>query len=263
MAEPTPFDFTAQMLQRYPAGEYACFFEVRNATGFRGDRSADALVMGLWPSRGLQVEGFELKSFRSDWLRELKNPAKAEKHFRHCDRWWLVTASDSIADEAEVPSTWGWLSWNGKKLRQLKAAPQNPDVQPIGRPYLAAILRAAQAGLEETARAKASLLLAPERETMRADLEHQLGGELRTLKHEHDTLKEVVEQFEEHSGIKLSEMRWRRDAAYAARAYRAATAINLQDYVDEAAGLAKRLAGQAQSLEEALRLYREGEARHG
>lgn len=48
--------------QKFPAQEYALFFEVRSATGFPGRlRSADALAMSLWPSRGLELHGFEIK----------------------------------------------------------------------------------------------------------------------------------------------------------------------------------------------------------
>lgn len=87
----------AQLFQllrgRYPAESYALFSQVRNSIGFvRHARYADALALGLWQSRGLLLYGFEIKSTRSDWLRELKDPEKQELGvLQYCDHWYLVT----------------------------------------------------------------------------------------------------------------------------------------------------------------------------
>ena len=70
---------------------WATFPAVRNATGFaRQVRTADAIAMALWPSMGLELHGFEIKSHRHDWLRELKKPDKADAIAKHCNRWWIV-----------------------------------------------------------------------------------------------------------------------------------------------------------------------------
>jgi hypothetical protein len=52
--------------------------------------------MGLWPSRGLKLMGFEIKAGRGDWLGELRNPRKAESIARFCDQWWVVATQDVI-----------------------------------------------------------------------------------------------------------------------------------------------------------------------
>ncbi|MEJ1938550.1 hypothetical protein WDZ92_50795, partial [Nostoc sp. NIES-2111] len=59
------------------ANGYACLFEVANGTGSNASRAADIVVLNLWPSRGMDFNGYEVKTARSDWLRELKQPEKA------------------------------------------------------------------------------------------------------------------------------------------------------------------------------------------
>ena len=53
------------------SGEYAFLRQVRNAAGFDAKRTFDAVVVGLWPSRGHDIHVIEVKVSRSDWQREL------------------------------------------------------------------------------------------------------------------------------------------------------------------------------------------------
>jgi hypothetical protein len=109
----TASDIERELMKRYPSGEYAYFSQVRNGTGFpRETRTADAMVLSLWPSRGLELYGFEIKVSRSDWLSELKNPKKAEELSQYCDYWYIVAPSD-IVEIGELPATWGLMAWNG------------------------------------------------------------------------------------------------------------------------------------------------------
>jgi hypothetical protein len=128
---------------RYPAPEYAFLPQVRNATGAGHSRTADALAIGLWPSRGLILHGFEVKVSRGDWLSELRNPAKADRIASFCDRWWIVTGAADIVQDGELPATWGLLIPKGGRLVVKVEAPEI-DCQPIDRKFLAAILRKAQ-----------------------------------------------------------------------------------------------------------------------
>lgn len=71
--------------RRYPAPAWAFLEEVRNQTGYaRTIRTADALAMSLYPSRGLHLHGFEVKVSRADWFRELNDPKKAEEIAAYC-----------------------------------------------------------------------------------------------------------------------------------------------------------------------------------
>jgi hypothetical protein len=124
---------------RYPRQSYALFFEVQSATAYQGHQRADALAMGLWPSRGLDVIGFEFKIHRGDWLREMKNPGKAEEIFQFCDYWYLV-ADDHSAHLDEIPATWGWLRPGEKGLKEAKTAPKL-TASPLDRKFVASLLR--------------------------------------------------------------------------------------------------------------------------
>lgn len=116
-------------------------FEVGDATGTRQTRWADAVAMNLYPSRGLEIHGFEVKASRSDWLSELKNPAKSAPVQQYCDRWWIVAPPGVVAD-GELPPTWGLLEAKGGKLRQVCAAPKL-EAKPVTRAFVAAMLRRA------------------------------------------------------------------------------------------------------------------------
>lgn len=77
--------------------------KVRDAAGFSATRTIDAIAMSLWPSRGLELHGHEIKVSRSDWLRELKEPEKAEAFSSVVDRWWLVVSDAQIVAAGELP----------------------------------------------------------------------------------------------------------------------------------------------------------------
>lgn len=131
----------ALLQSRYGGGgQHAVLFDVRDATGFAASRSIDAVTMSLWPSLGLELSGMEIKVSRSDWLRELKEPAKASATFEYFDRWYLVAPRD-VAKMEEIPGPWGWLAPEGDKLVSLKKAPLNAEPRPIDRKFLASILR--------------------------------------------------------------------------------------------------------------------------
>jgi hypothetical protein len=93
--------------QAYPSPEWAVFYEVSNATGWGASRRADAVALGVWPSRGQMLIGFEFKTARGDWLNERKNPAKAETIAAHCDAWYVVAGDESVVKLDELPEPWG------------------------------------------------------------------------------------------------------------------------------------------------------------
>lgn len=134
------FDIYAALRLRYCAPEWALMFEVANGTGSNIRRYADAVAMNLFPSRGLELHGFEIKVSRSDWQRELKNPDKAETISQYCERWWIV-APKALVKKEELPVTWGLLELESDKLRIAVQAPLLPDRKPFSRPFIAALLR--------------------------------------------------------------------------------------------------------------------------
>lgn len=137
------------LVSAYPVAHgWVMLPQVRDATGAGSGRTADALAMNAWPSRGLEVHGFELKTHRGDWLRELKKPAKAESIFGYCDRWWIVVPElpskgdrSAIVRPAELPSSWGLfvVDASGRAGPSVLAPKLQP--KPLDRAFLAAILR--------------------------------------------------------------------------------------------------------------------------
>lgn len=184
---------------KFAGPSYVTLSEVRDGTGAYAARSADMMAFGVWPSRGLEIIGFEIKSYRGDWLRELKTPAKAESIAPYCDKWYIV-ASDDIVKLEEVPTAWGWLAPSGRGLKVNKESACAPAV-PLDRSFLMSIVRNISRGyvprtdVEELARIKAKSI---------ADAT-ELQNKYRFERAEE--LSKSVEAFESASGIKIDNYR--------------------------------------------------------
>jgi len=192
------------LLKRYPAGEYALMAEVRDAAGFGASRSADFLAMSLWPSRGLDMIGIERKSYRNDWLKELKTPAKAENIYQYCDRWYLLTDNENVAKIEEIPATWGWMHINPDgKLKVLKEAPLIKPI-PVSKSFLACLLKRA---------ASKDGWVTLESINDKIEAAKKAGEESNNYQHkkissDYDQLRKTVEQFELATGINLLNRHW-------------------------------------------------------
>lgn len=104
---------------------------VKNAAGFAASRCLDAVAVSLYPGQGCPISGFEVKVSRSDWLRELRDPSKAEAFTEHLDFMWLVAPLNVVKDD--LPPRWGWLAPIGDALRvQRQAEPLRPVVKWTG-----------------------------------------------------------------------------------------------------------------------------------
>ncbi len=133
---------------KYAAPEWALLEEVHNRTG-GGTRSADAIAMNLWESHAFRIIGFEIKVSRSDWLRELKDPSKADVIAAYCDMWFIVATPD-IVKEDELPPAWGLQVLKGNGLHIVKKAPLLEDRKALDRRFVAAMVRrATQIGDEQ------------------------------------------------------------------------------------------------------------------
>jgi len=107
---------TLELLEKHHGNGYIVLAEVRNGAGFNADRSCDYMVLSMWPSRGLTIEGYEEKASRTDWIKEYKEPAKAEAFYQYCDYWWLITHGEEIVKDGELPLTWGWKIIKNDKI---------------------------------------------------------------------------------------------------------------------------------------------------
>lgn len=189
--------------KKYPEPAYVVLAEVRDGVGFeKAGREADAMAFGVWPSRGLEVLGFEVKSYRNDWLRELKNPAKAEGIAQYCDQWWLVT-EPNVAKLEELPPAWGWYEKSAKDILKLMKPATVFTAKPLDRTFIMSIVRnvsrsyVAKAQVAEEIEAKAKVMMEQRRQENDFRLENL------------EALQKRVKVFEEKSGIDLdSEWEW-------------------------------------------------------
>ena len=122
----------ASLRDRYAAPEWAILFEVADRTGTGASRRVDAVAMNFYPSRGLEVHGFEIKVSRSDWRRELVDPAKAEANFGACDRRWLV-APPGVVTRANCGRPGGISTWTSRPGRCARSWPRSKSKPMRGR----------------------------------------------------------------------------------------------------------------------------------
>ena len=159
-------DIRAGMAKRWCAPQWAIMWEVGEGTGGASGRYADAVMMSLWPSRGLELHGVEIKVSRSDWKREARDPAKAEAIAKYCDRWWVHTAPGVVDDPSDLPPAWGLREFDGKAWRTIREAEKTEAVM-VSRPFLAAMLRRA----DDTMRGLMSEAMRESREAHHAEIE--------------------------------------------------------------------------------------------
>jgi hypothetical protein len=185
----------------FPSPEWAVFYEVQDPGS---GRRADAVALGIWPSRGYSLVGFEFKEYRNDWLREKKNPAKADRIASKVDAWWVVAGAADVVDIEELPEPWGLMVAAPDRARLVvkkKPAPyQDRDRSVIAREFVAAMLRKVtentipKSTLDELIQSRVDQELARTRE----------GHALQTLKDRVQRLEAERDTFRKITGVELS-----------------------------------------------------------
>lgn len=137
----TASDIRAALKLAYKAPEAVVGFEVANATGANARRHVDAVVMDLWPSRGLALTAVEIKISRGDFLRELKQPEKSEAIAKYCD-FFVIAAPKGMIRVEELPLAWGLWEVGEDAALKVKVRPKQTEAQPVDRHFLAAMVRA-------------------------------------------------------------------------------------------------------------------------
>lgn len=191
----TSADIVGALARRYAPPGWAFFEQVARGTGSKADGWADAMALSLWPSRGIELYGFEVKISRGDWLRELKNPAKADKIAVLCHRWWIVAAPGCV-QASELPPNWGLIELRSGKLWDVvQATAIAPKALDWG--FLAALLR--RVGDANVPRSAVDAQIAKALEERGARVEVEVERRMRR----HDDLVKAVAEFERASGIKI------------------------------------------------------------
>lgn len=199
----TSGEVLAALRVHYPEAQFALLEQVGNGTGYSVNRHADALVMSLWPSRGLDITGIEIKVSRSDWKRELDKPDKAEPIAKYCD-FWTVAAPVGIVDPLTLPVPWGLLEvcpYGAALVVKVTKKPERLEPKPLDRTFLAGILRQAQSNaptLEMWAEARNEAW-----NKVQPDIATAIETRTASLRNELERLRERVAAFEAETGIAL------------------------------------------------------------
>lgn len=188
-------DIKALLALRYAAPEYAFFTEVANGTGARQAGFADGLAYGLYPSTGHPIHGFEIKVSRSDWLRELKKPAKAGHVMQYCDKWWLV-APKGVAHLEEIPKAWGFFEIINDRFYTRKHAPDLTP-QPLSPSFIAAMLRRATENTVPKSTLKEQVARAEEQ------IKARYENDITDAKTKLEAYKQSVQEWEKASGLRV------------------------------------------------------------
>lgn len=222
---------------RYVEESVALLPQVASSTGAGAGRTADAIAMQLWPSRGLTIEGIEIKVDRRDWLRELEHPEKADVISAYCDKWWVV-APVGVVDlkKDDFPKMWGLLeiqqtkdwviersgvdghgqgTWKTVeepffKVTEKVKAPENTEVKPPSRGFIASLLRNLQRHAGQDEEQKRLVKEAEEQGWKRA--EAHFTTKVNRESTEQKRLWEAVREFEKATGLSVTGDLWRGQA---------------------------------------------------
>lgn len=141
----------AGIRSRFPEPEWILNREVlvEHQVARRAGGQVDAVAVRSWADA--VIHAFEVKVARSDWLRELKAPEKADVCLPFADYFWLAVSVPQVAQLSEVPEHWGLLvlQRNGT-LRAVRSAPVlRPTVPLQQRRFWASMIRRAHQGSDE------------------------------------------------------------------------------------------------------------------
>lgn len=205
----TEAELINKLSKRYPQPMYAFLNHVRNQTGYsyaNGTvRTADAIAVGLWKSRGYNLYGFEIKVSRGDWLHEYKDPEKADAIAKFCDYFYLVVSDAKIVQLDELPKNWGLLAWDGKSVKEIKQ-PTLIDAEPLSRAFLCGFMR----NVTESIAAQYTPTVEVEKiieDRVNARVESEVKQAVRNAG-EYEGLVERLKVFEQASGIPLTDLRY-------------------------------------------------------
>lgn len=173
--------------------------QVRNGTGHTYRcRTADALIVETWASRGIGFTGVEYKRSRGDWLAELKAPAKAEEIGKYC-RYWVILAPAGLIDLAELPELWGlWEIHDNKHIKVTHRAPLKKKVVPPTVEFVCSILRSNR---EYDPAYHHDWQL---RQKIEDEMKARFKDKLERVNNELAELKKSIFNFEQETGLRLN-----------------------------------------------------------
>lgn len=185
----------ARLASAFPSPAHTLLCQVRNGTGYarRRTRTADAIAVSTWPSRGLYFAGIEIKVARHDWKRELADPQKADDFHKYCRYWW-VAAPAGVVELPEVPETWGYLEVSRKQCKFVRGACANLAATSPDMLLLCSILRA----VEEATVPKRDV-----DQRIRDEVAKHVDAARKHADFERDEARKIIRAFEEAAGVNM------------------------------------------------------------
>lgn len=240
----------ALLRERFSIDEWVLAFEVAPETG-GGTRRADAVAMNMWRSRGHAIHGFEFKVSRGDWLRELKDPSKADAVAQYCDFWWLVIDGENIIKDDELPEGWGLMIVvrDAKKLpKGLRVKVKAPKLKaaPINKFFMASLFRS----LGKVDSVEISALARKEAQIEIDKNNRFIESQVAKARRNYDELNNRIEEIASLTGIQLDD--WRMVPKDFAKAVSFVQACGISGAYGSIESLSKNLLEMHSKLESAM-----------
>jgi len=209
MATPTTTDALLDALTAHfikPDQTWAgavCLTEV-TAPG-NSNRRADLVHVGLWASRGAGgIDVCELKTSRSDFRREIDQPAKAEAWWPYSSRFWIVSPSVEVTPPGELPPGWGLMVPGRARRFKTVVAPAEREPK-ITTGLLVTLLKATETTRVNAVERERDRLRAAHRQEMQ---EVRREAQMRALPSAERQRLELLDQLEAALGMTLDRYPW-------------------------------------------------------
>lgn len=232
----------------YQKNGYVVLSEVRNGTGYaRRARTADMLIVSTWPSRGLHVEGVEIKVNRQDLYRELGDGEKADEIAKYCTFWWLAVPDDLITPEMMIPDGWGVIAVDDKGKAAVVRRGKELAPVPMDTLFTCAVLRNVAENYVPATEVK---------EQIKIGLEQKLKERKADFDYRGKEMERAIREFREVTGVNLMDDKrdhpiWGiKDAGEAVKLLMEMR----QTPAEELREAAERLRGAAAAVEQAMKL---------
>lgn len=194
-------------LRIHYGGSYRLVEQVADHTGYSASRWLDAMAFGLWPSRGLEVHGIEVKVSRADFRREIAAPEKADATASRCDRFFIA-APAGIVDPLHLDTiapAWGLLEVvtdkAGKRSVRTTKKAERTEAKPIDRDFLAAVMRRLPSVSDELRAEIRAEVEADNESAIATAVERRIARDSAA----YSNLREQVAAFEAAAGIRLQD----------------------------------------------------------